>query len=760
MGAATLAAGTGEVGPPPHAGDALIALPRSAPAVDTASWLGRARAHTLAVLLDLDGTLIPFAATPEEGVLDRGTAETVNRLAATSAQIVIVSGRPQPQIEPLTALLPGAWWIAEHGAWRRDAGAWRGPPRAPVLDGLVTALASHRAPGTRLERKSLSVCVHWRGVEAGARDSLIAAVELLCDEWLETNLDYERIAGVEMLEVRHRSAHKGAAIAWVRDRLPAARLIAIGDDLTDEDMFTALAPDDGAIAVGHLAGRATAAQAHLPDPVAVGGFLRWLTAVRTGAIESAPPLDAVAGRRAPLPRRLVVVSNRMPTVPIAGRPREVGGLVSALEPALRDHDGIWLGWSGHERPGPARLAVQDDQGQARASFDLTPAWRERFYSGFCNRALWPLFHSFPGRVHYADADWVAYVEANDAYARFTHQLAERDGIVWIHDYHLLLVGRALRRLGHRGPIGLFLHVPFPGPDLFETLPWADELLDGLLAFDLVGLHTARWADNLRAAARVLGGATVDGEDLRRGEQHTRVGVFPLGVDAAAFAANGDATPAADIAGLKQALGNRKLILGVDRLDYSKGIPERLIAFELLLERYPAWRGQVSFVQISVPSRADVPEYAELRDRVENLVGRINGRFGEADWVPVRYLYRAYPPDVLAQLYRAADIGMVTPLRDGMNLVAKEFIAAQDATAPGVLVLSRFAGAALELGDAVLTNPYHADGLAADLDRALRMPASVRVARHERLLRAVARHAPSFWAASFLARLDESRGVTA
>jgi alpha,alpha-trehalose-phosphate synthase [UDP-forming] len=375
---------------------------------------------------------------------------------------------------------------------------------------------------------------------------------------------------------------------------------------------------------------------------------------------------------------------------------------------------------------------------------------------FCNRSLWPLMHGFPGRVRYADDEWAAYVEANLAFGERAAELVDPDGIVWVHDYHLLLAASALRRRGHRGPIGLFVHVPFPAPDVFETLPWAHQVLQSLTAFDVIGFHTAHWAMNFLASARTIGALVVRQDVLHHRRGTTRVGVFPLGVDHERFRYDRLVAASADVDMLRAGLEDRKLLLGVDRLDYSKGIPERLEGFERLLELHPRWRGRVTFVQISVPSSEDVPEYAELRARVEQIAGRINGRFGEPDWMPVRYLYRSYEHDVLAQIYRAADVAVVTPLRDGMNLVAKEFVAAQDPARPGVLVLSRFAGAADELKAAVLTNPYHRDGLAEDLDRALSMPDDERRARHGLLRASVLASTPADWANEFLDTLEAQR----
>lgn len=698
----------------------------------------------LTLLLDLDGTLIPFAATAEAAVFDRALVLLLDALHHAKIHVVIVSGRPWSLVEPLCKFARHLWWVAEHGTWRcDDSGTWSGPPHAPELDELAGLLAPFaRIPGARLERKSLALCLHWRLVPPALKEQVITGAELACNEWLESHPDLEYLEGVEMLEVRRRSANKGLAVEWVRQRVPGARLIAIGDDETDEDMFAALQSEDLAIGVGP---RRSRSRCRLSGPSAVRAFLWWLVDARTSgtarpfaALECLPPTEP--STRA----RLLVVSNRIPPT-AGGRQRPVGGLVSALEPAMRSSDGIWLGWNGGESTGERSVAIDDAVRPVRASFEFAPSWREHFYGGFCNRALWPLFHGFAGRVRYADEDWLAYVQANAEFAKHASQLVADDGTVWIHDYHLLLAGRDIRQRGFTGPLGLFLHIPFPPRDLFDTLPWADEIIEAMCAFDLLGFHTEQWARNFRDCAT-----------RRRDSQALPdIGVLPIGVDPTSFAAE-DGSIDRDIAGLRIALGQRRMILGVDRLDYAKGIPERLLAFERLLEEKPAWRGQVAFVQISVPSRADVPEYAELQHRVENLVGRINGRFGEADWVPVRYLYRSYDHRVLAQLYRAADVALVTPLRDGLNLVAKEFIAAQDPAAPGVLVLSRFAGAAAELSDAVITNPYHPDGMAEDIDRALRMELDERKRRHTLLAMAIAGKTPQKWASVFLDRLRSAR----
>ena len=296
-------------------------------------------------------------------------------------------------------------------------------------------------------------------------------------------------------------------------------------------------------------------------------------------------------------------------------------------------------------------------------------------------------------------------------------------------------------------------MPFPSPDLFYVLPWAEEVLIAMLDLDLIGFHTQSYAANFRSCVASIPGTRVGDDVIEYRNRRTRIGAFPIGIIPQQFQPSAaEAAPAQEAANLMRAIAPNRLVLGVDRLDYTKGIPERLSGFARLLELYPEWRRKVSLVQISVPSRGDVPDYAEQRERVEHIVGRTNGEYGDGDWVPIRYLYRSFSRDQLSLLYRAAAVGYVTPLRDGMNLVAKEYVAAQDPADPGVLVLSRFAGAAAELTDALLTNPWYVEGLARDLDRALRMPREERHARHEKLLACVERTTAITWAEDFLSTL--------
>jgi len=722
-----------------------------------AEWQHLASAASIIAAVDLDGTLLPFAPTPQEAVVDGATAELIDAVAATpGVTLGIISGRPRELVADLATRFPKVAFAAEHGVWRFASGVWESAldpvPQLDEIERALTGLAK-RYPGALIERKTCSVCLHWRRVNEPHHARIAAAAEVIVDEWLETQPSLERLPGVEMLEVRHRAAHKGSALAWLRSHGTAGSpVLAIGDDITDEDMFVSLREGDVGILVAS-AQRRTQAGLRLPSVAAVHRFLRWLVDARASR-PSATPEELVVARppKPATPPQLIVASNRLPAAPTGDRSREVGGLVSALVPALEKTQGVWLGWSGAERDPGLKLRVEPSEAFTRAQFDYPLTWRQRYYAGFCNRCLWPLLHGFM-RVHYADDEWACYQDANRAYARMLTELGGTTAEIWVQDFHLMLVARELRRSGHRGRIGFYLHVPFPALDVMETMPWASEIVGALLEYDRIGMQTQRWADNFIATARGLLGNEAEAR------ARERVRVIPVGIDPDRFAeAAHNATlpnPNESMSlGLEAMLGGRKLILGVDRLDYSKGIPERLDAFARLLEKYPEWRNQVSFVQVSVPTRSDVPEYGELRGRVESLVGRINGTYGEADWVPVRYLYRSYDQDTLAHLYRSAAVGLVTPLRDGMNLVAKEFVAAQDPDDPGVLLLSKFAGAAEHLTLALLTNPYHPDGLASDLDSALRMPRDERITRNAALRTIVWRDTAAAWAQRFL---DELRG---
>jgi trehalose 6-phosphate synthase len=738
-------------------------------------WARLARHSPVALLLDFDGTLVPLAARPELARPDPVLVRLLDALAASPGLFVaVVSGRSRADLETWFEASPSLWLAAEHGALLRGDGVWRSllTGDGSELNDLHATLEglAHRQPGALVERKSWSLAVHFRAVPRRAKPALVIEVEAASHAWLRTHPGYEIVPGAGLIEVRPVTARKSVAVPWVREKGGAdTRIVAFGDDITDEDMFSVLGAGDDGVLVASGGMRATAARWVVDAPRDVVGFLGWLLAARTGAVPEEPP-----ALPRPIPawlpssgrsreRGLLAVSNRLPELrepvsPDAERTRPVGGLVAALQPVLTARGGLWLGWSGRTVPGdtfgPVRLDAEAVP--ALAWIDLPVAAHERYYNGFCNRSLWPLFHTLPGRVRFDDAEWDAYVAVNDRMAEAAAELIPSDGAVWAHDFHLLLLAAGLRRRDHRGPLGLFLHVPFPGIDLFRIIPWADRLLEGMLAFDLVGLQTPDDVRNFLQVVGSLSPATVADDVVEHRGRRIRVRAFPIGIVPESFEPVAEPEEGEEATKLLQSVAGTRLVLGVDRLDYTKGIPERLEAFARLLERFPEWRGKVSLVQISVPSRADVLEYQEQRHRVEAAVGRINGEFGEADWTPVRYLYRSYRRDQLSRFYRAADVCLVTPLRDGMNLVAKEFVAAQTPEQPGVLVLSRFAGAAAELTDAVLTNPFHADGMARDLDRALRMSEAERRERHARLLTAVHRSTAITWAEAFVAALEACR----
>jgi len=729
-------------------------------------WQSLARYTPLAILTDLDGTLIPFAPTPEEAVPDAELLELLRSLAVLPGlHVVVVSGRPRAVLERYFTD-PSVWLVAEHGAWRRGEGAWQStvdldPKPVQDLADRLEAIAQLHA-GALIERKTWSCAIHYRQMRHHARAAFGVEVTVAVDEFLAAHPGFERVDGNKVIEIRAAAARKSSAVSWVKTQLSDARLIAIGDDLTDEHLFGALDPLDEAVLVRGGIPRRSRARWEVGGVSEARLLLAFLRDTRSGARPGRLPVTPL---RPPAPpsvhsESLLVISNRLPDMRSAEpvdrvRRTNVGGLVSALEPILGARNGLWLGWGGRVVPDAEEPSHGVDEGSPPlAWFDYKQSWLRDYYNGFCNATLWPLFHSFPSRVFIDEATWRSYVDVHEVFAEAALRHASPSDTIWVHDYHLLLLGRALRARGHRGRIGFFLHIPFPSLDVLEMLPWARDIVDGMLDFDLVGFHTPGYVGNFLSCAGSLLGSRCGPALVEHRGHFTRVGSFPIGIFPESFQETPDPSLVQEIEDLTRSLGSAKLVLGVDRLDYTKGIPERLVAFGRLLELFPEWRGKVSLIQISVPSRADVPEYREQRAEVEGIVGRLNGQFGEAHWVPIRYLYRGYSRPHLSQLYRAARVGYVTPLRDGMNLVAKEYVAAQDPKDPGVLLLSQFAGAAVEMKDAILTNPYWADGMARDLDRALRMPLDERKTRHARSLAIVERTTAQSWAVSFLDALAE------
>ena len=461
--------------------------------------------------------------------------------------------------------------------------------------------------------------------------------------------------------------------------------------------------------------------------------------------------------------RLVIVSNRVadPRKPSAG------GLAVALGDALQSTGGLWFGWSGHiVDTGPSgRLHVQRAGPVTLATVDLSPEDHAGYYLGYSNGVLWPVFHD---RLDLADFDagYVGtYRRVNELFAQQLKTLLRPDDTVWVHDYHLIPLAFELRALGCAQRIGFFLHIPMPPPLLLAAIPQAEWLVRCLCAYNLVGLQSQTDLVHFgRYIVAEVGAQPLGGQRWRAFGRVVEAGSFPIGIDVDDFAALTHAPEAREMHDrMQREYAGRQVLLGVERLDYSKGLPQRIKAFAKLLKNHPENLGSATLIQIVSPSREDLDSYTGLRQQLESLCGAINGDCGELDWMPVRYIHRNVARRKLPALYRLARVALVTPLRDGMNLVAKEFIAAQDPADPGVLVLSRFAGAAEQLKEALLVNPYDTDGTSETIQQALQMPLAERQRRHQRLLERIREQDVHWWRRSFLQALattepDDARVV--
>jgi alpha,alpha-trehalose-phosphate synthase [UDP-forming] len=464
--------------------------------------------------------------------------------------------------------------------------------------------------------------------------------------------------------------------------------------------------------------------------------------------------------------RLIVVSNRLPfaldstgedlwTVTPA-----TGGLVSAIEPVLRERGGTWIGWPGTagEIPGEPLAKATRNAGYKVVPVALSETERDEFYYGYSNEVIWPLFHDLQNFCNFEPAYWQAYKEVNSRYADAIARCAQRDDFIWVHDYHLMYVARSLRERGVSRDLSrltFFLHIPFPPYDIFSKLPQQQRLLRALLQFDLLGFQTRRDLRNfIQCVRRVMLDAKVlprrDLQLIRFEKREIRVGHFPIGIDFDSFENDARSETVAQRAQrLRNTFPGCQLILGSDRLDYSKGIPERLRAFRTALELHPELSGRVVLIQIVVPSRVEIPRYHEFKNRIDRLVGDINGRFSTSTWLPVQYHFRSLDRDDLLAHYRGCDIAFVTPLKDGMNLVAKEYCACR-IQKDGVLILSQFAGAAEQLKpDALLVNPYDVEQMADMILKAFRMSEAERSARMKRMRRVVRNENVFWWVDSFL-----------
>jgi trehalose 6-phosphate synthase len=454
--------------------------------------------------------------------------------------------------------------------------------------------------------------------------------------------------------------------------------------------------------------------------------------------------------------RLVVVSNRVADLS-AGH--QSGGLAVAVGEALIASGGIWFGWSGevgpdaHERPPQIRRS-----GDVRTvTVALTPEEHGGYYLGFANNCLWPLFHYRLDLADLRSGSEAAYFEVNKRFAGEVAPLLEPDDSVWVHDYQLIPFAAYLRQRGVTNPTGFFLHIPFPSPEIFAALPHHKHLARTFFAYDLVGFQTVRDRENFaRYAVEVLGCRRLEDGRLKGFGRVVAIEVFPIGIDVHGFAAEAESNVRApELRSLARHADAQTLIVGIDRLDYSKGLPERMRGIQAFLESWPAYHGRTQFVQIAPPTREGVDAYDAIRADVERLAGQVNGQFGDLSWSPIRYVHRPVSRPVLAGLFRRSRLGLVTPLRDGMNLVAKEYVAAQDPRDPGVLVLSQFAGAAEQLEEAIIVNPHDPASLAAAIRRGIEMPLGERRARHRALWNRIVDQDVGWWRERFLAALSKA-----
>ncbi len=455
--------------------------------------------------------------------------------------------------------------------------------------------------------------------------------------------------------------------------------------------------------------------------------------------------------------RLIIASNRTAT---PGAP-PVGGLAVALSDALAAQGGgVWFGWSGETLSRETRGIRLFAEGEIDfALADLTEEEFEGHYLGYANRTLWPVFHYRVDLAEFEERTFEIYEQVNSRFGRLLAQILRPDDVIWVHDYQFLLLGRELRYNDVRGPIGFFLHIPFPAPEVFTAIPNHAQIAHGLAEYDLIGFQTKRDTENFRRyMAEHHGAELLDDGWLKVFDRTLRARDFPIGIDPdeiKRFADSPEGRAGAERLG--KIMESRSIVFGVDRIDYSKGLPQRLQAFGRLLDDHEELRGTVSLVQIAPPSREGVHAYQDLREEIDRIAGRINSDYSDLDWTPIRYIARSYPRATLAGLYRLARVGLVTPLHDGMNLVAKEFVAAQDPEDPGVLILSEFAGAAEGMQEAILVNPHDIESVAESIQRALFMPLEERKTRWAALAKLVRKHDVTWWWRSFLKDLRDRSG---
>ena len=454
--------------------------------------------------------------------------------------------------------------------------------------------------------------------------------------------------------------------------------------------------------------------------------------------------------------KLIIISNRVPLPDKHGN-APAGGLAVALQAALEEKGGLWMGWSGKvisDNLQQPQLNIQKHDNIEYALLDLASTDVDEYYAGFANRMLWPLCHYRLDLIDYERKDMAGYFRVNRLFAEQLQSLIQPDDIIWVHDYHLIPLAAELRRLGVKNRIGFFLHIPWPSADIVFTLPVHETIMRGLVSYDLIGFQTDYDLENFTGCISRENIAIPLGENrFKTGSHEFKVGKFGIGIETDKFTDTAQRSEkSALVRRMRESMTGRDLIIGVDRLDYSKGITNRIEAFEHFVQNNPEYKSKVTFLQVTPKSRSEVPEYAEMQGMVAEHAGRVNGALASVDWTPIRYITRSLNRNILAGLYRHAKVGLVTPLRDGMNLVAKEYVAAQDKNDPGVLVLSRFAGASRELDGALLVNPYDKESVSQAIRHALNMSQNERQYRYSSMIKHLQENDINHWCANYLGEL--------
>ncbi len=722
------------------------------------------------LFLDYDGTLAPFSVERDKAFPYDGVRTELRRIMGeTRTRLVIVTGRPVDDLLPLLGLEDIPEIFGSHGWERRKTDGTT--HTFPLSSDAAAALADARFwveqnhLADRSETKPASVTVHWRDLDQDGRLELEHAI---LDAWQP----YTALPDVELapfdggVELRVLGQDKGRAVRTVLDEMGHEAAAAyLGDDQTDEDAFDVL-QHEGLTILVRGEKRPTRADMWLTPPEELLSFLRQWREMTTGEPGGGAHLDDHPqhdeGRR-----HLVVVSNRLPV----SMERETdhwrvtpshGGLVTAMNPVLQRSHGTWMGWNGADHDDQVDRAL--DEASAHLPYHLkavplTAEEEDLYYRGYSNEVLWPLFHDLLGYCKFNSDTWEMYCKINERFADRIIETASPGDVVWVQDYQLCLVGHYLRRKGFLNPVLFFLHIPFPSCDLFRRLPQRLELIGALCAYDTIGMHTLQDRSNfVETVCTMLDDVGVreqsDSATLFFGDRRIKVGNWPISIDFDEFHDQAGSEEVARESWLfHENFEDRKIIFGLDRLDYTKGIPERLEAVERLLEKYPELHGKVSLYQCVVPSRTHVPDYQNLKDHIEMLVGRINGRFSKAGWVPIHYAYRSLSRVELLARYHACELALITPLRDGMNLVCKEYVTSC-VNDRGVLVLSEFAGAAEQLGEgALLVNPFDTEGTADTIYRGLTMSKEERLERIQNLREVVRKYDIHRWVRSIFTAAD-------